>query len=328
MPVKRAVVLLAVSFAIATPARADGTSAASKKRAAALFDEGRRLIVEGRFDEACTRFAESERLYPSSGTLLNLVDCHERNGLLASALATCHEAERLAHARGDEEGRLFAQRRAEEIAPKVPSIAIELPPNEKVTRVAIDGTPVELTGKPLLVDAGRRRVEITLDDGSTRSQQVDVTADARARPVRFAEPERVRVLAPPPPPPPPPRHDAWKTPTGVALGAVGGAALVLGAVTGVLALSKKSDLVAACSAGAGSYPDRCGGGTLDARAQQETRSDLDTARTEATISTAGIAIGAVFVAAGVVLYLLGRSDAHQSAFCPTGMPCFLNSARR
>src|SRR5579883_366085 len=57
----------------------------SEITATALFNEGRRLANQGRYNEACPKFAESQRLAPSGGTLMNLAECYERTGRTASA---------------------------------------------------------------------------------------------------------------------------------------------------------------------------------------------------------------------------------------------------
>ena len=68
------------------------TSAADKAAAQALFDEGKRLMDAGQFAQACPKFADSEKLDPGVGTLLNLGVCYEKNGQTASAWATYKEA--------------------------------------------------------------------------------------------------------------------------------------------------------------------------------------------------------------------------------------------
>lgn len=87
------------------PARADS-------KADQLFDEGRRLIREGKPEEGCLKMAESYRLEPSPGTLLNLGDCHETQGRTATAWSDFQRARQLARRRGDEEQAAEGRRRA------------------------------------------------------------------------------------------------------------------------------------------------------------------------------------------------------------------------
>jgi hypothetical protein len=58
-----------------------GAQSPNEAAATALFDEGRRVMAENHYAEACPKLAESERLAPSGGTLINLADCYEHAGL-------------------------------------------------------------------------------------------------------------------------------------------------------------------------------------------------------------------------------------------------------
>src|SRR5690242_7835451 len=59
--------ILALSLTLMAPgARAD------ESEGSRLFHEGRALMLQDRFEEACPKIAESQRLEPHVGTLLNL----------------------------------------------------------------------------------------------------------------------------------------------------------------------------------------------------------------------------------------------------------------
>src|SRR5687767_15052938 len=51
----------------------------------AAFQEGRALMASGDLAAACARFEDSRRHEPAVGTELNLGECYERLGRLASA---------------------------------------------------------------------------------------------------------------------------------------------------------------------------------------------------------------------------------------------------
>src|ERR1700722_15525033 len=84
-------VLLVAAFPALFPGAARA-QADSDKRAASLFEEGRKLMADRRYSEACPKFAESERLAPSGGAVLNLADCLEKLGHLAGAWRRFNEA--------------------------------------------------------------------------------------------------------------------------------------------------------------------------------------------------------------------------------------------
>src|SRR5689334_5813891 len=68
----------------------------------ALFNEGRSLMATGRFDAAAERFRGAQALTPGVGILLNLGECYEKTGRLASAFGSYSEAFVLARRVGDD----------------------------------------------------------------------------------------------------------------------------------------------------------------------------------------------------------------------------------
>ena len=64
-------------------------------RADALFREGRALMKKGDYATACPKLEESYRLDPAAGTGINLGDCFEKQGKVASALLAYQAARAL-----------------------------------------------------------------------------------------------------------------------------------------------------------------------------------------------------------------------------------------
>ncbi len=91
---------LIIAASVATPAFGDADGE-QKAAAETLFEEGRTLVEKGVYEEACPKFAESERLEPGIGTMLWLADCLENDGQTASAWAAFKEAASTADVRRD-----------------------------------------------------------------------------------------------------------------------------------------------------------------------------------------------------------------------------------
>src|SRR5262245_43773346 len=97
---------------------------AEPSRADALFEEGRKLVTRGRFEQACQKFAASQELEPSIGALLNLGDCAERRGKLLEARDLNRQARDLAVAKKDASRAEFASARVAELDAKIPRLKI------------------------------------------------------------------------------------------------------------------------------------------------------------------------------------------------------------
>jgi tetratricopeptide (TPR) repeat protein len=172
-----------------------------KAAAEALFAEGRALMKQGQQARACEKFAASHRLEPSVGALLNLGDCQEKRGKLASAWASFREAAALASRLGDAVRSEFAMQRAEAVHDRLSYLTIAVPESSRVSGLAItrNDEPVDealwnqrapVDPGPYVIRAeapGRERLEVRVDV-RLEADQVTVTI-AGLRPVREAGPE-------------------------------------------------------------------------------------------------------------------------------------------
>src|SRR5512139_1741852 len=74
--------VVAAAFALLAnlAASAARAQASDKAAAEALFDEGRKLMAEGKYAAACAKLEASQKLDAGVGTQLNLADCYEKSG--------------------------------------------------------------------------------------------------------------------------------------------------------------------------------------------------------------------------------------------------------
>ncbi|HEX6764267.1 MAG TPA: hypothetical protein VF103_02290 [Polyangiaceae bacterium] len=161
---KWASLALLVSLGVAPVARAQ--SAADKTAAEALFDEGKRLREAKRYSEACPKFADSQKLDPAVGTLLNLALCYKDNGQTASAWSTYREAAAQAAAAHQTDREQLARDEAAALETKLTKLVIELSPEvSKIQGIEVkrDGAvvPQGLWGVAAPVDPGVRSIDVT-----------------------------------------------------------------------------------------------------------------------------------------------------------------------
>ena len=135
------------------------TTGAEKTAAEALFGEGKRLMDQGKFSEACPKFADSQRLNPGVGTLLNLARCYQKNGQTASAWSTYKEAAGAARSAGQTDREGVARRESAALEPTLPKLTVTVSPeNASLSNVEIrlDGAvlPKGLWGVPAPLDSG------------------------------------------------------------------------------------------------------------------------------------------------------------------------------
>src|SRR5207247_1502616 len=110
---KRVCCLVAPSLLVTATAWGQNESLAE-----ALFRDARSDMKAGNYKTACPKLAESYRLDPSTGTLLNLARCEEELGELATSWTKYQQL--LDTAPGSDERRTIAQERLAGLQPKLP----------------------------------------------------------------------------------------------------------------------------------------------------------------------------------------------------------------
>lgn len=130
-----------------------------QRLAQALFDDARRLMEGGQYGDACPKLAESQRLDPGGGTILNLAICHEKEGKLATARNDFDEALAVATKDGRKDRQKIAKDRLAAIAGAIPRVTVVVAPSAD-----IEGLEVKLDG--LVLRRAAWGVEATVDPGS------------------------------------------------------------------------------------------------------------------------------------------------------------------
>jgi hypothetical protein len=178
----------------------------------------------------------------------------------------------------------------------------------------LDGTalPVDQWGTEQVIDPGHHVVTARAPRRQPWSGAVDIGPehDAQTVTVGALAPEAADAVASPPPatevtqPPAPDTSTpgAWKRPAGWIVGGVGLAAVGVGAVFGVMAITKSSDAKSKCSTSS----------CTDASAVSENQD----AKTAATISDVAIGAGVVAVAVGAWFLFTAPSAPSASSALP------------
>lgn len=281
--------------------------------AEALFRDGRALMTERRYPEACAKLAESERLDPRIGTLLNLAACRVLEGRTATAWAEYEQARAQAARAGRTEREAFAVEQLRALEPRLARVVVAAahPPAGLV--LALDGQQLEAgaLGTALPVDPGPHQLSASAPDHARWSASFDAH-EATTQTVRV--PDLASIEAPSPSPavvprsperPPAPAPASGTSGTVWILGGVAVAATGVGSYFGVETLVRNGDASSAC-------PHlTCTPTGLQA--------DAD-ARRDATIATVAFAVAGAAAVGAVVLFVVGRgSRATHVAFTPSGV---------
>lgn len=156
---------------------------AGKARADKLFEDGRKYLVGKEYALACTAFEQSQQADPAIGTQLNIALCYEEWGKIASAYRAYLEATRLAKLKFDARAK-GSQAKADELAPKVPRVTLEVPEDADVGAVFLfDGKEIDRAklADDLLVDAGHHVIEVRLSGHPPNKTEIELKLGERRR---------------------------------------------------------------------------------------------------------------------------------------------------
>lgn len=295
IPMKIATSALAVVIAMTTVAHAQSPEAE------ALFREAKRLMKQKSFAAACDKFEASERLEPTIGTELNLADCRERNGQLASAWAAFIKAAQTAKHSGDRKRQAEARRRVDALEPRLVYLTISVPAPARLAGLVVrrNGTVVDDAAydQPVPVDADDYQITAEAPGHERWRHAISVGKTSKT-----IEVPRLDTSVSPPPPPasqvvattaPAREPSPWTTrrKVAVAMGVTGVAAGIAGIALGLHAndLERQSDAICPTV--------RCN----DEIALERNRS----ARTDGLLANIGMIGGGALVVGAVVLWVVG-----------------------
>jgi hypothetical protein len=278
---------MAVVLALTGTAAAEPT-AAEKETARTLLLSGREKRKNGQNKEALADFEKAHAIMHVPTTGLDLGKTQEALGLLVEArqtyLEAVHAPKQPNESPAFERARQDAKKLADAISPRLATLTVTVP---KDAKVKIDDGEISASsvGVPLKVNPGKhqiiaslggdeKRAAVDLAEGETKSIELEL-ADA--------------PVAPPAPGGDKDKENQPQTKPNVLVwvgGGIAAAGLAVGAVTGIMAFSIKSDVESRCDA--------------QKRCKSPTWSDLDRGVLMGNISTGAFVVAGI--GAGILVY--------------------------
>jgi len=291
---------LASSFELSASAQSVPAVATAGSQAETLYKEAVALFRNNDVHGACTKLDESFKLEPATQTLFALAKCRHREGRVATAATQFLELENRAVRSGDAAKVEEMRAKLEEVRALVPHAKLELDAHPEVAEVKVDGQPLPRSdwAAPLPLDPGehvfvfsgqgKRDAEkkVTLAEKQTLSIQFDPLADSTSvAPVDAPAPSVGAET-------PSHRGDGSNRTLVYVLGGVGVAGIVVGSITGILAINHKSDA-----------------DDLFAKRDPSFKDSDDAASTTALVSTIAFGVGIVGLGAAAYFFFTGGSKA-------------------
>ncbi len=297
------VVLAIVALASAAHGQIQSTDASTT-----LFKKGLEDMLAGRYDTGCPALAESYRLAPLPGALFTLAECEYKWGKHAAALShyqsfldrvvRMNPTQRLKQKAREQ----VARTQVDALTAIVPKLTLQLPVGAPPTTVVVRNglvVPPAALGVPLPVDLGLHQIEVRLPSGAVGRQTVNMIAGEDQQLMLQLPPEIGGIETgtgadEPSEPFPWPWNVGLSRQIAYGVGGLGLIGIVVGSVTGGLAIGKKSTI-----------DDQCNDAQV---CTPEGKEAADAGQALATASTVTLSIGIPCLAGAVVLWILEPFD--------------------
>lgn len=315
---------LAALAALIVPRDAEAGETRDPAAAEVHFRRGVELLKQESWAEACEAFATSMKLDPSVGTQINVARCAAHDGRLALAWAEFKKAQALnaetplEKRKRDVDGYIAGE--LAKLEPRLPWVSLAISPKDvKELTLSRDGASIPAVGYEVAVpiDPGEHKFSaaapgfaradktVTLREGERLTVTLELRPDAGAPalPPPVDPPPAAPARPPAPPPPGEPGPGSPLVPVGATFLALGGASLIVSAISGGLAFSDRQTLDGLVDAG------RCSeaGGTIacEPSAREEAHAAIARGEPLAVASTVTLFAGLGVAAAGAAMLGVG-----------------------
>jgi hypothetical protein len=287
-------------------------SAADRETARGLMAQGDELFEKKQYAAALKNYQAGHAIAGAPSTGLAVATCLQALGKLIEAREAALEVTRIAVRPAESPAfataRADAARLADELGTRIPSIQLTVygPATSDAVKVTVDQSPLPsaVIGLPSKVNPGHHVVTATASNFHEMTLEVDIgEREKRVLTFRLVSKETASSSAPAVPSGPasivaPVVQTSHVSPLVYIGFGVGGLGLVTGAVTGVISLSKASDVKGECN---------------NSVCPTKLKSTADSSRTFATVSNVTFGVGLAGVVLGVVGLLASGSSSSQSS---------------
>jgi hypothetical protein len=240
---------------------AAGISRAQSAEAEQMFEEGDRLMKQGKIAEACDAFDASNKLESRAGTLIRLGECREQNHQFAAAWSAYKDA--LTRVKDDRK-KAIANAKLAELEPKLSYLTVTVSDANRIDGLALarNGQALDaaMWNRAIPVNGGKYTIVGRASGHEDWTTTVDVPDEKGKVNVNVPRLKEQATGATPPPPPlakpaeedegpeRAPTSSSFTTKRKIALGVAAGAVAigVVGAVLGSSAKAKQSDAEKLC----------------------------------------------------------------------------------